>query len=91
MRVFLLVICAFLFAIPAKPMGWYDAACCNNKDCRPAAKGEIVFTPDGWYIKQFNQTLKPDEWAVKKSKDHRMHICETATRARCIYVPDPGI
>lgn len=91
MRAILIVLSVFLFAMPAKPHDWYDAACCNNRDCRPAAPGEVVFTANGWYVKQFDQYMQPGEYGVKQSKDHRMHICETETRARCIYVPDPGI
>lgn len=89
----LLLVCAslFLFALPARPMGWYEPSCCSNKDCRPVFTGEVEVRPEGWYVKRFDTILAFDNWRVKRSQDHQMHLCATETTLRCLYVPDPGI
>ena len=90
--------CAVLLGLPATAtaMGWYDAMCCSNRDCRPIMAGEVELHADGWYVVPADRTVPFGDWKIKPSKDVRIHICMTNHGANgspnvvCLYIPDPG-
>ncbi len=70
----------------AKSHDWYDAACCSERDCRPAELGEIRYGSfegqTGWWITavdppQFMPELKNGfpNGRVRRSQDNDNHIC----------------
>lgn len=70
---------------------WYSLQCCSEMDRRPVVKGEVTLVPGGWSIPARHTILKFADPRIKPSLDVEMHICQTASRVICLYVPDPGI
>jgi hypothetical protein len=73
---------------------WYGSmqdGCCNDKDCRMTAFREVELRDGGWFIKTTGELIPFGNYRIKKSRDAAMHICLAQARARCLYIPDPGI
>lgn len=76
------------------PAHWYDAGCCNMKDCEPVEPGAIRETPQGYYVKYLTsrgfiaEGLVPyGSSSIRPSRDEREHACSIAQRVICIYIP----
>jgi hypothetical protein len=97
-------------AYPRSPMmthphnHWYDYDCCDLRDCRPAEKGELVYTVEGWLHVPSDVTLDYDSPRVRTVPSKapaadrvRHHVClrsrgddfgEKGT-PRCVYIAEP--
>lgn len=94
----LLAVCAF--ASLAWSHDWYDAICCDDQDCRPAAPGEVVERDGGYLIRATGEHFPYK--AARVSQDSDFHVCQFTTssgafsqsvpvvKTRCLYVPLPG-
>jgi hypothetical protein len=77
----------FLFAFDsAYSHSWYDAACCNERDCQPVEPHVVTPVSGGWLIqvkpgdhkfaKDVRSWLVPYNSAkVKRSRDDQYHVC----------------
>lgn len=57
---------------------WYDADCCDYKDCRPVPDDEVEeVAPDKWLHKPTGLTYENEgTWRrVRDTKDGRFHVC----------------
>lgn len=72
----------------ARPHSWYDADCCDTRDCAPVPAARIVPEGDGWRVTilpgQHPLATAPVEVvlrgsAVRLSQDHQPHACVVAT------------
>lgn len=74
---------------------WYDASCCDNKDCRPVPDSEIeeidadvwLHKPTGLIFKKVEQVDDGEggtvsSTRVRESKDGRFHVCFTPELVR---------
>lgn len=52
---------------------WYPTACCDQRDCREVYEGEVVETPEGWYLPEMNVTIGYAD--AFPSPDEHYHIC----------------
>lgn len=96
MRVFLAaaaIVILLRIITPALGHSWYPPECCSGEDCRPLADHEVADyvrpMPDGrWYIVKWNTVVDMKDW----SPDNKFHICESAYKFYCLYVPQvPGL
>jgi len=74
------------------PSGWsYSTACCDSKDCHPAAPGEVVTRRGGYFIPATRETIPFTDRRVKPSGDGSLHRCSysgfPAAGTICLYVP----
>jgi hypothetical protein len=79
---------------PAGAHGWYDPACCSNRDCAPIPNTEVEWTPKGWHVIGEDRYFGHGDWGFRRSEDTGWHRCEFplgSGRTRCLYVPDPGL
>ena len=91
------LVCIIVAVLLTQGHSWYDAFCCNDKDCAPVLVDSVKWTPDGWYIKQ-QGNMRNDEVVpfndprIRESKDHNMHMCQLTweKQIRCLYVPPGG-
>lgn len=68
-----------------KAVDWYDATCCNLRDCAPIPDPENVEDLGGGAHRYGPHTYKGDD--VKPSKDSRVHVCVTPSGVpMCIYI-----
>lgn len=71
---------------------WYEAACCNQQDCRPVPDSEIEFgtNPQGEAVVRHIPTsleFTKDRWKV--SQDERYHVCYRGNNrftGFCVYL-----
>lgn len=63
------------------PDHWYDAWCCNQRDCRPAKPGELSWEVKGWrhnpsgYLYPHSRVLTIPKSAPEADR-LVMHVCE---------------
>ncbi len=70
---------------PAVSHGWYDPACCSDKDCAPIPESAVTWTENGWRVELrpgdhfMVKTLPMVEMvpfdAVLPSQDDQWHAC----------------
>jgi len=72
---------------------FYDAMCCDDKDCAPVPEGVVTLTREGYLVQPHNNLLKvqlvsfSDE-RLRVAPDGQYHTCLTAFNTlRCLYVP----
>lgn len=64
---------------------WYDAYCCNERDCRPYPEENVRITPEGYRL--HDGTLIPFSKA-RRSLDSDYHVCLYRDgTVRCFYAP----
>lgn len=88
---------AFACHLPAASAhDFYDALCCNDKDCEPVPDSAVTETKSGYSIKynsihgnEVRGFIKKD--LAKQSPDGRFHACQMPSGVRCLYVPPPAI
>jgi hypothetical protein len=80
-------------AAPAAAHGWYDIACCSDRDCEPLPIDAVVETATGYEVTFYSARLRflvqgyvPRE-RIKISQDGSFHVCANPTRIICLYVP----
>jgi hypothetical protein len=85
-----MLIIACLAWSDAKSHSWYPPECCSERDCAPAAAGEVAEDAAGF-------TVRPDGEFVprgqeKQSPDGAFHVCRSAVNGRliCLFVPVRG-
>lgn len=71
---------------------FYETDCCNDRDCAPAAPGDVVEGPNGYEIKSLGITVPYNDEKVRQAPDGQFHICATPTMKHflCLYVPGRG-
>ncbi|WP_029031522.1 hypothetical protein [Salinarimonas rosea] len=69
---------------PAAAHSWYDAWCCNDRDCSPYPASKVSVTDTGYVLA--DGTLVPFEEA-RTSRDGAYHRCVLNGRQRCFYAP----
>ena len=79
---------------PDGPVHWYDTACCSMQDCEPVELGAIQRQDEGYYIEFLSARgflvrgfVPLDSPAIHPSLDGREHVCATAQKILCIYLP----
>jgi len=85
-----IVFCAALFAATsALAHGWYDHACCSDRDCAPVPAETVTEVPGGWRLKSGEFIERGNE---KKSQDEDYHVCRVngTGAVLCLYVPSRG-
>ena len=72
---------------------FYARECCTGHDCRLAAPGEVLSTPNGWRVVPTGEVFP--QWATRRSPDGRIHRCtkdaDPTAMTICLYVPDLGM
>lgn len=76
----------------------YEAACCSDRDCAPAADSDVVPAAGGWFVPRFNLLVPYDSRIVRRAPDGRFHFCvgvgvrdgAHVEILRCLYVPEFG-
>lgn len=92
MRIQALIVCSVIFcASSAAAHEWYDAYCCNKRDCHEES-GEVVSTPEGYLVKRLGETVKYGSNKIRRSQDKNFHVCEysqsyNGSVVRCLYFP----
>ena len=73
---------------------FYDASCCDLRDCEPVEAGAIVPEPGGFRIhyltsagREANGFLTFGSSGIRISKDGREHACAVGALAVCVYIP----
>jgi hypothetical protein len=80
----------YLLALLLLVHGWYDKACCQDRDCHPVACERIVATHGGFEFTDYSGAVyffTRDK--MKSSQDGDCHACvhqETHT-GLCLYLP----
>ena len=91
--VFIPALILALGPLDAAAHDFYARECCTDHDCRPAAPGEVVQTPNG--CASFRRDEVFPSWATRRSPDGRIHRCtkdaDPAAMTICLYVPDLGM
>jgi len=96
LRTFPGVLALAVLCLPASahnaPSGWsYSAACCDSKDCHPAAPGEVETRQGGYFIPATREMIPFSDRRVKPSGDGTLHRCSysgfPAAGTICLYVP----
>lgn len=95
-----LALAVLLLASPAAGHEFYSKDCCDDKDCRPAADGEVRETADGYVIQSMKTTVPFNDKRIRYSPDGRFHVCPFSAMGeisgsavtsrldtRCLYVP----
>lgn len=69
---------------------WYDAACCNKRDCEPLPFNAVVMVPEGYRVRYRGSlgflvdVLVP--WnQTRPSQDGQHHGCASKVRFFCFY------
>ena len=72
----LIILLAATIIDEAQSHEWYENRCCNEKDCREAAPGDVEVTPEGYRIHSLNLTVPYRSEKVRfPPPDGRYHIC----------------
>ncbi len=68
---------------------WYESGCCNNGDCAPATRIEIV--PGGLFMmsEHGRSAIVPPEFPRRLSRDMRWHVCISPHTLDLLCVYDP--
>ncbi len=70
-------------------VSWYESGCCNNGDCAPASRIEMV--PGGLYMmsEHGRSAVVPPEFPRRLSRDMRWHVCISphTLQLLCVYEP----
>jgi hypothetical protein len=70
--------------------GWYDPACCSERDCAPADEA-VVDLPDGGVRVEGHGVLAATDPRLRRSKDFEAHVCVSASgRLLCVYQRPKG-
>jgi hypothetical protein len=84
----LVTVLFYLFVSQANAHGWYDKACCADKDCHPVNCDDISHNSAGdfvWHEIIFYRT------SMKVSQDGGCHVCVNSATLNplgiCIYMP----
>jgi hypothetical protein len=74
--------------------GWYEYACCSDKDCRPVEDGYVVERVDGIHVKNWG-VLHPSDSRLRMSRDDKDHVCEQIkpgnSKLMCVYLKPQGM
>jgi hypothetical protein len=89
-----LVAYLLLTAPDAAAHSWYDASCCNNRDCGPLQTFLLIEEAEGYRVKYVSPITGNEIEGfvryrdVKPSRDQNWHACETPQKTvRCLYGP----
>ncbi len=93
-----LALAAFAYMMPlyALAHSFYDASCCNDRDCAPLAPEQVQVTPNG-YVLPNGQTVPYGQERVSPDKDY--HWCRYPgtqplvhpyNERVCFYAPSQG-
>lgn len=60
------------------PAGWsYPLMCCSNQDCKPALRGEIRETREGYTLTTTGEFVPHGDRRIKPiSQDGEIHVCQ---------------
>lgn len=85
-----------VLAVWALSHEWYDAACCNDRDCAPVPFSSVTEGHGGWtvtleegdhpLVHSHIQRTIPYE-SARDSQDDRFHACTLGGGIICLYVP----
>lgn len=66
---------------------WYDSACCNQRDCKPVADGDVEFADMDGPIVRYKPTGNVFHRSqFRRSQDERYHVCiNPAGTSLCFY------
>lgn len=91
-----------LLAAGACAHEWYDAWCCNDRDCAPVPDGAVRAVKGGYRYRLcpgdhpgvtgecLSGFLRHSE--ARPSEDGRFHVCiYPSNTVRCVYVPIGGV
>lgn len=83
-----------VLSMPAQAHEWYDATCCDDKDCAPVT-APVKNVDGGYYVEQFREVIPYRSRKIKKSLDGDYHVCKLYSKVsgswiRRLYVPPPG-
>jgi hypothetical protein len=72
---------------------WYDAACCDRRDCKPVEDNDVVFEQfEGQWVARYVPTgnrFSRNQFRV--SQDERYHVCiNKSTDASMCFYDRPG-
>jgi hypothetical protein len=80
---------------PAKSHSWYPQDCCSNQDCMPA--DDVMSDHNGDLVVRVGsrRIWVPRGFAIRPSKDDRIHICFRADENKflmplCLFRPAQG-
>lgn len=83
---------ALALAAPAAAHEWYPAYCCSGQDCYEISQEDVVFTGEGYFIKDTGEYYP--RTAVPESPDGRFHRCSVGGRKEgrtlCLFAPAPA-
>lgn len=84
------------WANTAEGHDFYDAWCCSGDpvtgDCAPAPAGSVTWSPSGWQVQKFHETVPFGDQRIRYNPPGvpGIHICEyPADHLRCLYLPEP--
>lgn len=88
MRYIIAVVLLFV-ATAALAHGWYDHACCSDRDCFPIKADTVTEEPGGWRLKSGEFIERGNQ---KQSQDEDYHLCRVngTGAVLCLYVPSRG-
>lgn len=76
------------------PAGWsYPTSCCSNQDCKPALRGEIRETREGYTLTTTGEFVAHGDRRIKPiSQDGEFHVCQQGCdfdhgRILCLLIP----
>lgn len=91
----IIALLSFLYYVSNAPAhSWYDAECCNDKDCEPM-EADYLPVENGQYLLPNGERVAINN--VRPSLDGRYHWCRIQTLIRpqhklaCLYVPSNGV
>jgi hypothetical protein len=87
---------AALVALLLCAHSWYDAYCCNDKDCFPIDSGTVRVVAEGYMVKLGGQEIYDSHNETRPSGDDKFHICLIPPSVgmltvRCFYAPPMGV
>jgi hypothetical protein len=83
-------------ALPAFSHSWYSKDCCSDHDCMPADSIEIDRNGDFQVSVGPTRIWVPRGFAIRPSRDKRIHICFREEKALkflmplCLFLPAQG-
>lgn len=97
MKTIIVIACLVLAALlmwmaQANAMGWYDSACCSNRDCEQLSDTAVTVEEGGYRVHYTAKlglavnVLVPFN-AAKPSRDGHYHGCANTVAFLCLYVP----
>lgn len=96
MRALALAAFAYITPIYAFAHSFYDAACCNDRDCEPLAPEKVQVTPNG-YVLPNGQTVPFGQERISPDKDYHWcrypnttPIVQPYNEKACFYAPSQG-